>query len=243
VRYDDHREVMMVLLEDDWMRELAARPQVRAVTGVLRALQDRGLRDPAVASGFTRTLLLGVPQTDIDIHYVGDVPTATAERWLEAILAERELSGAWDIWNFQEHDPQITTTTYGYLVHFVSTIDCIYLASDGRLFDLTGRGASDARSRTLSLTHLTVQGYTWSAGQLCYLYLEGCRRIFLYGLTPTAASAEALHRDAGLWHACANEDRQYLRRRLREKLTAEQRAVARPLYASFGWDAVFDDDE
>ncbi|HKD76490.1 MAG TPA: hypothetical protein VKB76_13390, partial [Ktedonobacterales bacterium] len=111
-----------------------------------------------------------------------------------------------------------------------------------RLYDPTGRGASDARARTLSLTHLTVQGYTWTAGQLCYLYLEGCRRIFLYGLTPTTASADALRQDAGLWHACTDADRLYLWRRLREKLTAEQRAVARPMYASFGWDAVFDDE-
>ena len=137
---------------------------VPPVVNVLRALQQRGLAQPAVASGFTRTLLLGLPPTDIDIHYVGAVPTAVAIHWLAEILTECGLSGEWDIWNLQEHDARITTTTFGYLAHFVSTIDCVYLAPDGLLYDLTGRGAADAHARILSLTHLTVAGYDWSAG-------------------------------------------------------------------------------
>ncbi len=225
------------------MIDLVQMAQISAmarVAVVLTRLAARGLGDPAVASGFVRCHLLGVPPTDIDIHYVGVVPTATAEGWLRDAIAETGgADGEWDIWNFTEHDPRITTTAYGYRAHFVSTIDCVYLAVDGMLHDLTGRGVADADQRTLEFTHLAVADYPYTPGQLCYLYLEGCRRMFLYGLSPTPASAQALHASAGLWRQAAPADRRYLRDRVRHKLTPAQCRAALPLYARYGWDAVF----
>lgn len=227
-----------------WLRELARDARLGPVAAVLARLAAQGLRGPAVASGFTRGILLSAAPTDIDIHYVGDVPTATAERWLAAARTELGLAGGeWDIWNFQEHDPLITTTAYGYHAHFVSTIDCVYLAADGALHDLTGRGAADAQAHVLHFSHLDVTDYPYTAGQLCYLYLEGCRRVFQYGLTPTAASAAALRANAGLWARCPAPDQAYLHRRLRKKLHPAQRDAARAIYASFGWDAIFDEDD
>ena len=118
---------------------VARLPAMERVTGVLARLAARGLADPAVASGFVRCHLLGVPPTDVDIHYVGGIPTATAESWLRDALAQTDgAQGEWDIWNFTEHDPRITTTEAGYRAHFVSTIDCVYLGADGALHDLTG---------------------------------------------------------------------------------------------------------
>lgn len=226
-----------------WLAELAELPQAQAVTRVLCALQARGVGDPAVASGFTRSLLMGTPPTDVDIHYTGAIPTAMAEVWLAEILAKQRLDGEWDIWNFTEHDPHITTRDFGYLAHFVSTIDCVYLGPDSTFHDLTGRGASDARERVLAFPHLTVVGYPYSAGQLCYLYLEGCRRIVLHDLTPTPTAARALCEASGLWRAALPADRAYLRARVRDKLTLVQRQMARPRYARFGWDLVFDDED
>ncbi|MBA3825736.1 MAG: hypothetical protein H0X24_17790 [Ktedonobacterales bacterium] len=215
-------------------------PAMARVAGVLAHLAARGLGTPAVASGFVRCHLLGVPPTDVDIHYVGGIPTATAEAWLrDEVRQAGDAAGEWDIWNFTEHDPRITSTAYGYRVHFVSTIDCVYLGADGALHDLTGRGVADADQRVLALTHLTVTDYPYTPGQLCYLYLEGCRRMYLYGLTPTSASATALRAHTGLWQAAQPADRRYLRDRVRQKLTAEQRAQAQALYARYGWDAVF----
>jgi hypothetical protein len=225
---------------DPLLRAVAAAPAVRRVAAILARLRERGLREPAVASGFIRTHLLGVPPTDVDVHYVGDVPTAVAEGWLAEVLAEAQLSERdWDIWNFTEHDPRITSTEFGYRAHFVSTIDCVYLGADRALHDLTGRGVADARTRTLELCHLDVTEYAFSVGQLCYSYLEGCRRMFLYGLRPTSRSAEALRANAPLWQQCPAVDRAYLVRRLHNKLTAAQRVAAQPLYASFGWGEIF----
>jgi hypothetical protein len=219
---------------------IAQRSDMRAAAGMLTRLAARGLIDPAVASGFMRCHLLGVPPTDVDIHYVGPVPTATAEAWLHEELATAGISdGEWDIWNFTEHDPRILTTAYGYQVHFVSTIDCVYLGADGVLHDLTGRGVANAEARILEFTHLAVSDYPYTPGQLCYLYLEGCRRMFLYGLTPTTASANALQTNVHLWHRATPADRHYLRDRIQHKLTDVQRAAAQSLYAHYGWDAVF----
>jgi hypothetical protein len=212
------------------------------VASVLGQLAARGLGDPAVASGYIRCHLLGVPPTDVDIHYVGEVPTATAQAWLhEALAAAGILDGEWDIWNFTEHDARISSVAYGYCVHFVSTIDCVCLAADGMLHDTTGRGVADAEARILAFTHLGVADYPYTPGQLCYLYLEGCRRMFLYGWTPTSASAAALRGNADLWGQASAADRRYLRERVAQKLTADQRHAAQPFYASYGWDAVFDE--
>lgn len=229
--------------DTSWLAELAARPDVQAVATVLRALQARGVEDPAVASGFTRSLLLATPPTDVDIHYTGAIPTATAEKWLAEILVEQGLGGEWDIWNFTEHDPRITSRDFGYLAHFVSTIDCVYLGPAGVLHDLTGHGVSDARTRTLAFPHLAVVGYPYSAGQLCYLLLEGCRRIALHNLKPNPSADRALRESSGLWQAALPADRAYLRDRLRSKLTPEQRHLARPRYAQFGWDHIFAEED
>jgi hypothetical protein len=229
---------------DPLFAAIEADPRVRYVAGVLAALQRRGLRDPAVASGFIRAQILGMPPTDVDIHYVGDVSTATAEAWLHDLLAVDGIPhDDWDIWNFTEHDPHILSTDYGYLVHFVSTIDCIALGPDGTLRDVTGRGAADARGKILHFSHLEVQDYPYKAEQLCYIYTEGLRRVFLYDLAPDQPSAVALRASSPLWHACAASDRRYLRDRLRQKLSAAQREAALPLYAEWGWATLFEMDD
>jgi hypothetical protein len=225
---------------------IARLPAMMRVADMLARLAARGLTDPAVASGFVRCHLLDVPPTDVDIHYVGDVPTATAARWLrEELQRSGNDQGEWDIWNFTEHDPRITTVGYGYRAHFVSPIDCVYLGADGALYDLTEHGVADAAARILEFTHLTVTDYPYTPGQLCYLYLEGCRRMFLYNLMPTPASTSALRAHADLWHAALPADRHYLRDRIRQKLTPQQRAQAHDLYRCYGWDAIFTsgDDE
>jgi hypothetical protein len=232
------------MMEDDatWLAEKARDPRLQRAARILARLRERGLIDPAVASGFTRGVLLDAPPTDVDIHYVGDVPTATAEMWLVEELRAAEIQdGEWDIWNFQEHDPLITQIAYGYLVHFASTIDCIHLGADGALHDVTGRGVADARARRMHLGHLAVTDYPYKVGQLCYMYLEGCRRVFQYGLTATDESAASLRANADLWGRCPEPDRIYLCERLREKVPAAQRAAARPCYAAFGWDSIFDE--
>jgi hypothetical protein len=224
------------------LTDLAARPDVIQIVEILHALEDRGLTTPAVASGFPRSLLLDAPPSDVDIHYTGVVPTVQAEEWLHAELAARKVfSTDWDIWNFTEHDARITTIEFGYLAHFVSTIDCVYIAADGQLHDLTGRGVADAEARLLEFTHPYVQQYSWTPGQLCYLLLEGCRRIFLYGLTPTPEATRHLREGVVLWDAAIATDRTYLHKRLYHKLDALQREAARPIYEQYGWGAVFAD--
>ncbi len=220
---------------------IEADPRVRHVAGILAKLARRGVQDPAVASGFIRARMLGAPPTDVDIHYVGDVPTATAQVWLHELLdADGIPHDDWDIWNFTEHDPRITSTAYGYLVHFVSTIDCIFLGPDGALHDLTGRGAADARGKILRFSHFEIQDYPYAEGQLCYIYTEGLRRMFLYDLAPDPASAAALRASPPLWHACAEADRRYLRDRLRRKLSIARRGAALSLYAAWGWATLFE---
>ena len=226
--------------EDPWLHQIAQMPAMQQVAAILAGLRDRGLQEPAVASGFIRSHVMGVPPTDVDIHYVGTVPTKTAEQWLAELLTAGNITNrSWDIWNFTEHDPRITTTEFGYRAHFVSTIDCIYLAPDGALHDLTNRGVVDARTHTLEFCHLGVTNYRFEIGQLCYIYLEGCRRMFLHDLHPTPTSALALRNSASLWQRCPAVDRAALHKRLHEKLDAAQRAAAQPIYASYGWDAIF----
>ncbi len=233
------------------LRQLTTHPEIVRVAGVLRALAARGITDLGVASGFMRTLVLAACHgdaharpTDIDVHYTGTIPTAQAEVWLREILTARGIAPErWDIWNFREHDAAITSTAYGYRVHFVSTIDTIYLSVndpgvDPIVHDLTGRGVADARMLRLEMPHLDVLDYAYSAAQLCYLSLEGCRRMALHQLTPTPRVARELRANASLWQTLAPEERDYLWHRARTKLSAAQREAALPLYAAYGWEPV-----
>jgi|GEM_PF-5884960 len=221
------------------LQTLAELPQMKTIANVLYRLRSAGLENPCVAGGFTRDLALGKVPHDMDIHYIGTVPTVTARSLLTAILQAEQIPGEWDIWNFTEHDATITDIERGYISNFISTIDCLYVNADGDVIDLTGRGIADAQQRILEFTHLLYPEYHWSSGQLCYHLLEGCRRIFLYQLIPTQDSEEALLANTHLWAEATMTEREYLRQRLHKKLSVKELTEARHIYTRYGWDMVF----
>lgn len=53
---------------------IESRPDIRQTAEVLRRLADLKLSEPAIATGWTRSLISGGSMTDIDVPYVGGAP-------------------------------------------------------------------------------------------------------------------------------------------------------------------------
>ncbi len=228
----------MMTNEFSLMQQYVQHPVLQQCIPVLQNLEARGLQTPYIGGGCTRNILFDMEPKDIDIHFVGDVPSTLAEQWLSEILAQHDLAGDWDIWNFQEHEPQLTSTLVGYYANFVSTIDCIYLSSDGQLHDLTGRGMYDVQHHLMDLCHLYLDFHIDDA-RACYLCLESCRRMYLHWLTPTPRTAKFLRVYSHVWRNLTEHEKEYFYKRFNKKLTAQQQIEAKPIYERYGWDFIY----
>lgn len=116
--------------------------EIKDVANVLADLEQGGLKQACVASGYTRGWLTDTKPSDIDIAYVGDIHFEQAQELLRNSISRRGLEDLdWDlngIWNAELAYPEITITERHYLIHYVCSIDTVYLASDGKLYDPTG---------------------------------------------------------------------------------------------------------
>jgi hypothetical protein len=224
--------------------EIEALPQVRQAAEVLAALEERGLVEPAIASGWTRAMLTDTTSSDIDVAYVGPVHYDQAQQHLRAVLDELRVDPAlWDIqgiWN-AEMAYGVTSTVDNYLIYYVDSIDSVYLAPDGKLYDPTGFGFRDAQGRLLRINDYDRQhGIPQIPKEEVNICLEGCRRVAQLGWNITPASRNRIVAGVAEWAKLEEPDIQYFVRKLGSKFSPEKRQPARVVYDGFGWGFIFD---
>jgi hypothetical protein len=223
--------------------EIEQRPEVKQASRVLAELQRRGLVEPAIGSGWTRGLLTGVPVSDIDVSYVGDIHYEQAQQIMLEVLKRLGVDPQpWDvegIWNATIADGSLHTVDH-YLKDYVCSIDTVYLAADGKLHDPTGHGFEDAQSKTLRLNDYEPLKNGGVAKQEVYICLEGCRRIAKFGWCPTKQSETRIKQGVGQWLKLSPDEQEYFRRRLAKKYTAEQLKAAKPTYENLSWGVAFE---
>jgi hypothetical protein len=226
--------------------EIESLATVQEATHVLQMLEHRGLKEPAIASGWTRGFLTDIEPSDIDIAYVGPVAPEDAQQHLRDVLGKLSINpDPWDIngiWN-AELAYGVQRTVENYLLYYVNSIDTVYLATDGKLHDPTGYGFADAAAKVLRLnTYDSKNGRTPTASEEVYVCLEGCRRIAKFGWTPTPASIHRIQRGVARWQALlpAEQDR-FVHKKIIGKYAAQQRSTTvRSIYERYGWGFVFD---
>lgn len=224
---------------------IESRPEVQQAARVLQELKKRGLIEPAIASGWTRGYLTDFPPSDIDIAYVGPVPYLEAQQHLREVLDELQItSGDWDIegiWNAQIAYG-VKHTVDNYLLYYVDSIDTVYLAPDGKLYDPTGHGFADARAKILRLNmYDKMDGNTPSPKEEVYICLEGCRRIAKFGWSPTAESIDRITCGVEQWNLLSEaEQERHIKKKIIGKYATAEFPWAKKIYDHYGWGFVFD---
>lgn len=223
---------------NDHIKNIESNPEIIMATSVLKLLEERGLKDVGIASGWIRSFLTDSPRSDIDIAYVGDIHFEKAQVILDEILTELNLDKSlWDIkgiWNAQLENPQVTTTDMNYLLFYVSSIDSVGLKSDGKLHDITGHGFIDAKNKVLRMNDFTKFNFPYTDGKIVYLCTEGCRRIAKFGWKPTKRSIELIRLGQKKWEKLADTNREYFIRRIKKKYTTEEHIEAKKVYSKYG---------
>lgn len=224
---------------------IESRQDVRQTAEVLRRLAAHGLSEPAIAAGWTRSLIAGGSTTDIDVSYVGDIPYIEARTILRVALDEVQPANRamWDvegIWNAQTAYG-VTHTIDNFLLYYLNSIDSVYLAADGKLHDPTRHGFEDAAAHVLRMNMYDMQhGRTPTPSEHVNTCLENCRRIAKFGWRPTAKSIERISTSTVYWQQLGEDEQYYFVRKLARKYTPTERAHAQSVYAQYGWGFVFD---
>lgn len=225
--------------------EIERLPEVIEAAAVLRRLENYGIKEPAIAAGWTRSLLTDGTTNDIDVSYVGAVHYEDAQAILTQVLSDSEVSnrGMWDvkgIWNAQlaygvEH------TVDNFLLYYLNSIDSVYLASDGKLHDPTGYGFSDAQTKTLRVNDYDLDGgrVTTPAAET-NVCLESCRRLAKFGWTATARTVERINEGSSRWNELTADERMYFVNKLKTKYHDNERIAAQRIYNKYGWGFIFD---
>lgn len=224
--------------------EIEVLPVVQEAVSVLSALEQHGLVEPAIASGWTRAMLTDTTTSDIDVAYVGEVHYEDAQDILRSVLDELGIDPEpWDIegiWNAQM-SYGVEHTVDNYLRYYVDSIDSVYLASDGKLYDPTGYGFSDAETRTLRINEYDREkGRVPTPSEEVNVCLEGCRRITALGWRPTDDSRLRIVEGVKKWDELADEEKAYFVRKLSSKFKQPDRETAQISYDNYGWGFIFD---
>lgn len=219
-------------------------PDVIETAKVLRFLEDHGIKEPAIAAGWTRSLLTNGTTNDIDVSYVGHIHYKEAQKILTKALDMINPSNRsmWDIkgiWNAQtaygvEH------TVDNFMLYYLNSIDSVYLVSDGRLHDPTGFGFDDATTLTLRINDYDLDGRTTTASEEVNVCLENCRRIAKFGWTPTARTVERLKIGPARWSQLTLDEINYFTNKLAAKYSPDERNEAQKTYSNYGWGFIFD---
>jgi|GEM_PF-4190372 hypothetical protein len=226
------------------VRQIENQPEVIAATKVLIGLESRGIKEAAIAAGWTRTLITGGDTSDIDVSYVGGVHYEDAQKIFAEVLDEvnppnREMWDVEGIWNAQiaygvEH------TVDNFLLYYLNSIDTVYLASDGKLHDPTGFGFKDAETKTLRINDYDLEGRQTTPAEEVNVCLENCRRLAKFGWTPTTRTVERITKGVTRWSELQDEEKDYFVTKLGKKYPREQRIAAKEVYDTYGWGFIFD---
>lgn len=224
--------------------EIEELQEVKEAAAVLRLLEKHGISEPAIAAGWTRTLLTGGQTNDIDVSYVGKVHFEDAQKILQQVLDELDPStkDIWDIngiWNAQMAYG-IKHTVDNFLLYYLNSIDSVYLATDGKLHDPTGFGFADAQTRTLRVNEYDLLDRTPGAPDDVNVCLENCRRLAKFGWTPTDKSVERIKGGVVSWHKLTDTEKTFFVNKLRKKYAKHERRRAQMIYENYGWGFIFD---
>lgn len=226
------------------IKEIEQLPEVKEAARVLKALERYGIKEPAIAAGWTRTLIAGGSTSDIDVSYVGEIHFNQAQTILENVLDDLEVANRsmWDvkgIWN-AEIAYGVKHTVDNYLLYYLNSIDSVYLAADGKLHDPTGFGFKDAKTKTLRINEYDLKGRTPTASEEVNVCLENCRRIAKFSWSPTSRSVDRITAGVAAWNELAGDEKRYFLDKLRLKYPQKQRRLAKASYIKYGWGFVFD---
>ena len=219
-------------------------PKVKEAAAVLRILEENGLGEPVIAAGWTRSLVCGGTTVDIDVSYVGEVHFERAQDVLTRALEVVNPSSKdmWDvkgIWNAQMAYGVVRTVD-NLLLHYLNSIDSIYLAADGKLHDPTGFGFQDAGTKTLRINDYDLVGRTPTASEHVNVCIENCRRLAKFGWRPTERAVERIKQGVVYWDQLSEKEVAYFIGKLKTKYDEQQRLQARLVYDEYGWGFIFD---
>lgn len=224
--------------------EIEALKEVKEAAAVLCFLEDNGIEEPAIAAGWTRSLLTGGTTADIDVSYVGPFHYEKAQEVLRQALdtINPTTKSMWDvkgIWNAQlAYGVQHTEDNF--LLHYLNSIDSVYLAADGKLHDPTGYGFKDAQTKTLRINDYDLHNRTPTPSEEVNVCLENCRRIAKFGWTVTDRTIERITHGTNDWSKLSDEEKSYFINKLSKKYLEAERPAAKSIYDKYSWGFVFD---
>ncbi len=212
------------------------------VSRILLSLEERGLVDVRVASGFVRGIITGSAPSDIDIQYFGGVSQEDAQRILrEEVESEGLTHLDWDyegIWNVSVY-PKIECTSDYHLRFFINSIDSVSLTSSGKFDDPTGYGIQDAKPGILRLNDFTQIDYPYKPSDKVYLCLRGIERIVKHGWTPTEETISLITAHSGEWDKLSSKEKSfYIDNYIKPKFSDKQLLQAMSMYKKMGWEKV-----
>lgn len=224
--------------------EIENLPEVKEAAEVLRALEKDGIKEPAIAAGWTRSLLTGGATSDIDVSYVGEIHYKKAQDILANALesVNPNNKSMWDvegIWNAQiaygvEH------TVDNFLLHYLNSVDSVYLTADGKLHDPTGFGFEDAQMKTLRINEYDTDSRTTTPSEEVNVCLENCRRLAKFGWHPTERTVKRIGNGIASWTMLNKKEKDYFINKLKTKYSVKERISAKSVYAEYGWGFIFD---
>jgi hypothetical protein len=218
--------------------------EVKEAAAVLRMLEENGLKEPVIAAGWTRSLICGGTTADIDVSYVGEIHFEQAQDILKQALEKVNPSNKqmWDvkgIWNAQMAYG-VKHTVDNLLLHYLNSIDSVYLAADGKLHDPTGFGFNDAETKTLRINDYDLVNRVPTASEHVNVCIENCRRLAKFGWTPTERTTERIRQGVAYWDQLSKKETTYFISKLKTKYSQQERSNARLVYDTYGWGFIFD---
>lgn len=226
------------------INEIENLTDVQSSARVLGELESRGIKEAAIAAGWTRTLIAGGNTSDIDVSYVGDIHFEDAQAILTEVLDKvnppnREMWDVKGIWN-AEIAYGVKRTVDNFLLYYLNSIDSVYLASDGKLHDPTGYGFQDAETRTLRINDYDLEGRTTTPSEEVNVCLENCRRLAKFGWSPTDRTVERISGSTSRWQELTTKEKSYFINKLKTKYSDQERLGAKATYDLYGWGFIFD---
>lgn len=226
------------------IRQIEERLEVQASARVLLELEARGINEASITGGWTRVLITDGTTKDIDVSYVGDVHYEDAQKIIAQVLEEvnppnRDMWDIKGIWN-AEIAHGVKSVTDHFLLHYLNSIDSVYLASDGKLHDPTGYGFQDAEAKILRINDYDISRRATTASEEVYVCLENCRRLARFGWTPTTKSVERIAAGVSRWSELTDNEKSYFTARLKAKYLVQERPATKIVYDLYGWGFVFD---
>lgn len=134
----------------DLQKKLLKLSNIQNALRILKAFSKlKGVKNPILAGGYIRELILGGKQNDLDMLFMG---TMSREKGYEGIKKiENDLNTPHLDWHITNKQHGGYKNSEEAVANNGETVTCIGLTANGRLIDPTGYGLKDIQSKTLRL--------------------------------------------------------------------------------------------